>query len=152
MLKWIIGAGAGIFAFSYLLKLNRASQTVQTEVNAKVHKVSLSGLAVKIFATIKNPNKLTITLQKPLVTISYGGKSLGTSQLEDEKITVPQFGQTTFEIDMNFGWLALTQTLGLSVVDAIRNKDKSSIDVDVVVTTTVNGIPYTDTQTTTLTF
>ena len=152
MLKWIIGAGAGLFAFSYLLKLNRASQTIQTEVNAKVHKVSLSGLAVKIFATIKNPNKLTITLQKPLVTISYGGKSLGTSQLEDEKITVPEFGQTTFEIDMNFRWLALTQTLGLSVVDAIRNKDKSNIDVDVVVTTTVNGIPYTDTQTSTLTF
>ncbi|MBL6445730.1 LEA type 2 family protein [Fulvivirga sp. 29W222] len=152
MLKWIIGAGAGILTFGYLLKLNRASQTIQTKTKAKIHKVGLSGIAVKIYATIKNPNKLTITLQKPLVTISYGGKSLGTSQLEDEKITVPEFGQKTFEIDMNFGWLALTQSLGLSLVDAIRNKDKTSVNVDVIVTTTVNGIPYTDTETTTLSF
>jgi len=142
MLKWIVGGAAAFFAGRYLLRLNKASQTIVTRTSLQVNKVSLSGIELKAGVRMQNPNPINLAIQYPFVNLTYKGASLGSSQVKDELIELPANGEQTFNITIqSAGWLSLIQVLGSELAQKIRSGQKAVLDVISTITTKVNGIP-----------
>ncbi|PTB98011.1 hypothetical protein C9994_00190 [Marivirga lumbricoides] len=147
MLKWIVGGVAAFFTGRYLLRLNRASNTIVTRTTLAVNKVGLSGLELKASVRLQNPNPISLSLQFPFVNLTYRESSIGSSQVKDEILELPANGEKAFNIIIqSVGWLALIQTLGSDLVQSIRSGQKATIELMTTVTTKVNGIPYNQTE------
>ncbi|GAA5036582.1 hypothetical protein GCM10011506_30150 [Marivirga lumbricoides] len=147
MLKWIVGGAAAFFTGRYLLRLNRASNTIVTRTTLAVNKVGLSGIELKASVRLQNPNPISLSLQFPFVNLTYKEVSIGSSQVKDEILELPAHGEKAFNIIIqSVGWLALIQTLGSDLVQSIRSGQKATIELMTTVTTKVNGIPYTQAE------
>ncbi|MGK7390296.1 MAG: LEA type 2 family protein [Candidatus Cyclobacteriaceae bacterium M2_1C_046] len=152
MLKWIVGGAAAFFTGRYLLRLNKASETVVTRTSLQVNKVSLSGIELKAGVRLQNPNSINLSIQYPFVNLTYKDASLGSSQVKDETILIPANGEQSFTITIqSAGWLSLIQVLGTELTQKIRSGQKAVLDVVSTVTTKVNGIPYSQQETLKLT-
>ena len=144
MLKWIAGGAATFFALRYLLRLNRAADTINSRTGIRVHKVGLSGITLKARVLLQNPNPIELNMQYPFVNITYKGTSLGTSTVKNEVISIPGNGEQSFEIDIqSAGWFSLMQVLGGDLVKRIRSGEKVTLDIVAITSTVVNKIPYT---------
>ncbi len=160
IIPWIAGGAAALYALNYFLRLDKASGTVQTETRVQVHGVTLSGITLKVYVTIKNPNDIVLKMRRPYVTIGYNGEVLGSSLLFEgsgspqDIIKIGKQGQTPFTLDMNFGWFTLIRVIGVDIVEKIRNKDgkNATLDISAKVSTKVNGFPYEDEKKITLRF
>lgn len=143
MIKWIAGGVAAFFAGRYLLRLNNASNSINTRTSVNVHKVSLSGIEFKATVTLQNPNPIALKIQYPFVNILYKGASLGTSALKNEVINIPKFGEQSFDLNIqSAGWLTLIQSLGTSLINRIRSGEKTDLEIVAATSTRVNSIPY----------
>lgn len=143
MLKWIAGGAATFLALRYLLRLNRAADTINSRTGIRVHKVGLSGITLKANVLLQNPNPIELNMQYPFVNITYKGTSLGTSTVRDEMISIPSHGEQSFEVEIrSAGWFLLMQVLGGNMVKRIRSGEKMTLDIVAVTSTTVNNIPY----------
>ena len=143
MLKWIAGGVAAFFAGRYLLRLNKASDTIVTRTTLQVNKVGLSGIELKARVRLQNPNPINLSIQYPFVNLIYKEASIGSSQVKDETIQLPANGEQSFSIMIqSAGWLSLIQALGTEIVQKIRSGQKAVLDVLATTTTKVNGIPY----------
>ena len=143
MLKWIAGGAATFLALRYLLRLNRAADTINSRTGVRVHKVGLSGITLKATVLLQNPNPIELNMQYPFVNITYKGTSLGTSTVRNEVISVPSYGEQSFEVEIrSAGWFLLMQALGGDLVKRIRSGEKVELDIVAVTSTTVNKIPY----------
>lgn len=143
MLKWIAGGAATFLALRYLLRLNRAADTINSRTGVRVHKVGLSGITLKATVLLQNPNPIELNMQYPFVNITYKGTSLGTSTVRDEMISIPNHGEQSFEVEIrSAGWFLLMQVLGGDMVKRIRSGEKMTLDIVAVTSTTVNNIPY----------
>ena len=145
MLKWIAGGVATFFlARRYLLRLNRAADTINSRTGIRVHKLGLSGIRLKARVLLQNPNPIELNMQYPFVNITYKGTSLGTSTVRNEMISIPGNGEQSFEIDIqSAGWFSLMQVLGDDLVKRIRSGEKVTLDIVAITSTVVNKIPYT---------
>ena len=144
MLKWIAGGAATFFALRYLLRLNRAADTINSRTGIRVHKVGLSGITLKANVLLQNPNPIELNMQYPFVNITYKGTSLGTSTVRNEVISIPSNGEQSFELDIqSAGWFLLMQVLGGEVVKKIRSGEKVTLDIVAITSTVINKIPYT---------
>lgn len=152
MLKWIAGGVAAFFAGRYLLRLNKASNTIVTRTSLQVNKVSLSGIELKAGVRLQNPNPINLSIQYPFVNLTHKGASLGSSQVKDETIQLPANGEQSFTITIqSAGWLSLIQVLGTELTQKIRSGQKAVLDVVSTVTTKVNGLHYSQQETLKLT-
>lgn len=143
MIKWIAGGIAAFFAGRYLLRLNSASNSINTRTSVNVHKVNLSGIEFKATITLQNPSPIALKLQYPFVNILYKGSSLGTSSVKNELINLPEFGEQSFDLKIqSAGWLTLIQSLGTSLINRIRSGEKTDLEITATTSTRVNGIPY----------
>ena len=143
MLKWIAGGAATFFALRYLLRLNRAADTINSRTGIRVHKVGLSGITLKASVLLQNPNPIELNMQYPFVNITYKGTSLGTSTVRNEVISIPSNGEQSFELDIkSAGWFLLMQVLGGEVVKKIRSGEKVTLDIVAITSTVINKIPY----------
>lgn len=110
-LGWIVLGGAGLFLGGrYLMRINRLNQELETVINAKIHKVTLAGLTIRVDVTLKNPTKGTVKLKYPFVKIVHEGKTVGSSQAINKDIEVPSFGEARIEqimIDITFTQLLI---------------------------------------------
>ncbi|GAB3343985.1 hypothetical protein GCM10027429_35290 [Marivirga atlantica] len=148
MLKWIAGGVAAFFAGRYLLRLNKASNTIVTRTSLQVNKVSLSGIELKAGVRLQNPNPINLSIQYPFVNLTHKGASLGSSQVKDETIQLPANGEQSFTITIqSAGWLSLIQVLGTELTQKIRSGQKAVLDVVSTMTTKVNGLHYSQQET-----
>ena len=147
----LLGAGvaAAIWGATYLARLNRLSNELESTTKVNVFNVSLTGLELRINVTLKNPSGGTVVVKHPFVKLIYGDKTLATSQVKDVNVTVPKFSEVILDpimIDISFLTLATTVP---ALFKEYRQTGKMAITVKTV--TTINdSIPYTKTDTITL--
>lgn len=147
----VIGAGAAlaVYGVSYVMKLNRLSNELETATKVTIHNVSLEGIELRIDVVLKNPSGGSIQVKHPFVKMLYGSSTVASSQLKDVNIKLPKFSEVNLEpIMITIGFLNLATT-----VPALLNEYRSTGKLTVVVKTitTINGgIPYSKTDTLTL--
>jgi len=94
--KILIGsslAGALVAGYNYVRNLNNAQNQLETLVSANIHKISLSGLIVRLDITLKNPSKGSFSIKYPFVKLIYQGSTIGSSLVVDKNIKLSAFGQ-----------------------------------------------------------
>ena len=143
MLKWIAGGAAAFFAGRYLLRLQKASQTIVTRTSLKVNRVGLSGIELKASIRLQNPNPVALAIQFPFLNLTHKDVSIGSSTVKNETIQLSENSEKTFDMAIqSAGWLTLIQVLGTDIVQKIRSGQKVSIDLLATTSTQINGIPY----------
>lgn len=147
----LLGAGAlaALFGASYLLKLNRLSNELESVTKVSIHKVGLDGIDLRIDVTLKNPSGGSVTVKHPFVKMIYGGVTVASSQIRDVNITVPKFSEVNLEpVMINIGFMSMATTVP-GLLKEYRNTGKLTITVKTI--TTINdSLPYTKTDTITL--
>ena len=143
MLKWIAGGAAAFLAGRYLLRLQKASQTIVTRTSIKVNRVGLSGIELKASVKLQNPNPVALAIQFPFLNLIHKDVSIGSSTVKNETIQLSENSEKTFDMAIqSAGWLTLIQVLGADIVQKIRSGQKVSIDLLATTSTQINGIPY----------
>ena len=101
--KIIVGTGIGagiIGAIAYFSRLNRTNAELETVATAKLHSLKLDGLTVRIDVKIKNPTNNSFKIKFPFVKLLYKDKTIGTSQVVNKDITIPEYGEAVVEAIM----------------------------------------------------
>jgi len=141
----LIGAGAVAaiyFGGSYLLKLNRLSNELESETKVSIHNVSLSGIELSINVKLKNPSGGSIKVKHPFVKMIYADKTVASSQVKDANIEIPKFSEVNLDaIRIKLGFLSLATTVP-ALVKEYRETGKLNLVVHTI--TTINdSLPYT---------
>ena len=147
----LIGAGtaAALYGATYLLKLNRLSDELESVTKVSIYKVSLAGIELKIDVTLKNPSGGSVKVKHPFVKMIYGASTIASSTIKDVNITIPKFSEVNMEpIMINIGFLNLATTVP-ALFREYRETGKLNITVKTV--STINdSLPYTKTDNITL--
>jgi hypothetical protein len=141
----LIGAGAALAVYyggSYLMKLNRLSNELETDTKVSIHKVTLSGIELKILVKLKNPSGGSIGVKHPFVKMIYAGKTVASSQVKDTSITIQKFSEVNLDpINITLGFLSLATTVP-ALFKEYRETGKINLEVHTI--TTINEkFPYT---------
>jgi hypothetical protein len=136
------GAAAALYGASYLFKLNRLSNELESVTKASIYKVSLAGIELKIEVTLKNPSGGSIKVKQPFVKMVYGNSTIASSQIKDVNIVIDKFSEVKLEpIMINIGFLSLATTVP-ALLKEYRETGKLNITVKTI--TTINdSLPYT---------
>jgi hypothetical protein len=146
-----IGAGvaAVLYGATYLIKINRLSNELESVTKVSIHRVSTSGIELRIDVTLKNPSGGSIRVKSPFVKLIYGNNTVASSQMKDSDITISKFSQVILEpVMISIGFLNLVTTAP-ALLKEYRETGKLNLIVKTV--TTINGsLPYTKTDNITL--
>lgn len=153
--KIITGTAIGaavVAAVTWLARMNRASVNLEVVPAIKLHKLDLQGLYIRVDLQLKNPTRSAFKLKYPFIKLSYKGTSVGSSQVVNQDITLPAFGEAQIsEIMIRIPVLNIFSTAG-KLFTALQNNE--AIAMDVTVTTTIDigikKVPYTKTESITL--
>jgi len=139
----LLGAGtlAALYGASYLLKLNRFSNELETATKATIHKVSLLGIDLRIDVTLKNPSGGSVKVKQPFVKMIYNKSTIASSQMENVNIAVPKFSEVAMKpINIHIGFLALATRVPALLKEY---RDTGQINLTVETVTTINDkLPY----------
>lgn len=143
------GAAAAVYGASYLMKLNRLSNELESVTKVSIHKVSLNGIDLRIDVTLKNPSGGSIQVKYPFVKMLYGGSTIASSKIKDVNIPISKFSEVSLEpVMINIGFLGLATTVP-ALLKEYRDTGKLNLIVKTV--TTINdSFPYTKTDNITL--
>lgn len=143
----LIGAGVlGLwYGGTYLLKLNRLSNELETATKATIHSISLDGVELRIIVTLKNPSGGSVTVKHPFVKLIYGQKTLLSSEVRDVNITVPKFSEVNLDpITVKLGFINLAVTVP-TLLKEFREQGRLTLTIKTI--TTINDtLPYTKTD------
>ena len=146
----IVGAGAAaLYGASYLLKLNRLSNELESVTKVSIYKVSLAAIDLRIDVILKNPSGGSLTVKHPFVKLVYGTATIATSEIRDKNISLQKFSEVSLEpIMVSIGFLNLATTVP-ALLKEYRETGKMNLTVKTV--TTINdSLPYTKTDNITL--
>jgi len=147
MFKWIAGSIAALLSINYLSRLQKASNTITSRIRVRIHKVNLTGIELRAMIQLQNPNPVSLNIQHPYLKVLFENKLLGSSQIENRIITVPENSQKDFELHIqSAGWLTLIQLLGTKVVSDIRSGGSPQLKVQTQIISRINGLPYEKTE------
>jgi hypothetical protein len=140
-----LGTAAAFYGASYLVKLNRLSNELESVTKVSIHKVSLSGIDLRIDVVLKNPSGGSIKVKHPFVKMIYGASTIATSQIRDVNMNIPNFSEVSLEpVMVNIGFMSLATTVP-GLLKEYRNTGKLNLTVKTI--TTINdSLPYTKTD------
>jgi len=141
--KILIGTGV-VITGGYLLKMSRTSANIETEIKAKIHSLKLSGLTIRVDAKLKNPTDGTLKLKYPFVKLSYQNSTIGSSQVVNQNITIPSFGEANIEGVMINIPLTGIFSVAMDLLKSLKTGTGVKVMIKVVTTiyTTFSTIPY----------
>lgn len=141
--KILIGTGV-VITGGYLLKMSRTSANIETEIKAKIHSLKLSGLTIRIDAKLKNPTDGTLKLKYPFVKLSYQNSTIGSSQVVNQNITIPSFGEANIEGVMINIPLTGIFSVAMDLLKSLKTGTGVKVMIKVITTiyTTFSTIPY----------
>lgn len=144
--------GALIGGTVYVVRLNKMNAELETLPMAKIHKLDLSGLTIRVDVQLKNPTRTPFKIKFPFIKLVYKGTTVGSSQVVDKDISIPAFGEAVVEQMMIRVPLMNIFSLSGSLLRAIQNKEPVKIDVKTLTTIDLGWkkVPYTKTDTLTL--
>lgn len=128
-------AGGLMLGILKLIKMKTVSDRMISNLsNPRIHKVDLTGIAFRTEIKIQNPTKNSMTITKPVVTLSSNGKYITSNSPEQKSIVIQPLTTTdidTIEIPISWSTLAgyLTGIISKApaLISAFRNKDLKSV-------------------------
>ena len=141
--KILIGTGV-VITGGYLLKMSRTSANIETEIKAKIHSLKLSGLTIRVDAKLKNPTDGTLKLKYPFVKLSYQNSTIGSSQVVNQNITIPSFGEANIKGVMINIPLTGIFSVAMDLLKSLKTGTGVKVMIKVITTiyTTFSTIPY----------
>lgn len=156
LLKKIL-IGTGITAvvaggITYVRRLNRLANELEVVPTIKVHKVSLTGITLRLDVKLKNPTNAKVKIKFPFVKLIYKDLTIGSSQSVDKDIEIAKYSEAVAEaIMIDIPLMGVFSVAG-DIIKAIN--EKQPIKLTVRTLTTINlgwkKIPYEDKQEITL--
>lgn len=149
-------AGGLILGVVKLFKMKKVSEKMVSNLsNPRIHKVDLSGIAFRTEIKIQNPTKNSMSITKPVVTLSTKGKYITSNSPEQKSFVIQPLATTTIDtIEIPIGWTTMagyiTGIIGKvpELVSAFKKKDMSamakalSIPIEMKYSLYANGIYY----------
>lgn len=141
--KILIGTGV-VLTGGYLLKMSRTSANIETEIKAKIHSLKLSGLTIRVDAKLKNPTDGSLKLKYPFVKLSYQNSTIGSSQVVNQNITIPSYGEANIEGVMINIPLTGIFSVAMDLLKSLKTGEGVKVMIKVITTiyTTFSTIPY----------
>ena len=141
--KIAIGAGV-LLGGGYLLRMNRTSANLEIEVSSQILSLKLSGITVKINAKIKNPTDGSLKIKYPFLKLIFKGETLGSSQVINQNISIPAFGEANIEGMVINVPLSGIFSIGMDLLTSLKTKTGVKVIVKVITTvyTTFSSLPY----------
>ncbi len=140
-----IAVGAGVIVTGgYLLQMSRTTANIETEVLAKVHSVKLSGIVIRVDAKLKNPTSGTLRLKYPFVKLGYKNTTIGSSQVINQNIELPPYGEANIEgILINIPLTGIF-SVAMDVVKALTQHTPVKVIIKIITTiyTGFSTLPY----------
>jgi hypothetical protein len=102
------GTAALIWALSKVAKTSRFYNRLNVEARGRLHKLTFNKMQVAVKCKLKNPTNTSIEIQYPYVELYYKGEMLGSSQVVDDTIPIPQYGQPEREVLIDIYLLQLS--------------------------------------------
>ncbi len=101
--------GLLIYGAIRISKVKNVADSITTKlVNPRIHKISLSGMILRSEVKINNPTVDSLTLTKPVITLSSNGKTLMQSKSNGEELTIKPMAITMMDtIELQLGWTVL---------------------------------------------
>ena len=145
--KILIGTGV-VLTGGYLFKMSRTSANLETEIKAIIHKFDLTGITIRVDAKIKNPTEGSLKIKYPFVKLSYKGGTVGSSQVVNQDITIPKFGEANIEAIMIKIPLMGLLSAGLDLLTSLKSGAGVKIGITIITTiyTAISSFPYEYTQ------
>jgi hypothetical protein len=149
--KIAVGTGIGtaiLAGATYLFRLNKAGADLEVVPAIKVHKLDLSGFYIRIDVQLKNPTRSSFKIKYPFIKLGYKGESIGSSQVVNQDIVLPAFGEAQIQnMLVRIPLLSLFGSAG-KVFSAIKNNEAVQLQVDTLTTIDIGikKIPYTKTD------
>lgn len=146
-----IGAGVTIAVVggaTYLLKMQRTSAELEVINRANLHKISLTGLYIRIDSLLKNPAAGSFNLKFPFVKLIYNDAVIGTSQVINKDIHLPAFGEAHVEgIMVHVPFIGLL-SLGFKIFSALKKGEPIELQSKTISTIDLGWkhLPYEVTQ------
>ena len=141
--KILLGTGV-VLTGGYLLKMSRTSANIETEIKSKIHSLKLSGIAIRVDAKLKNPTEGTLKLKYPFIKLAYKGDTIGSSQVINQDITIPSYGEANIEGIMINIPLTGIFSVAMDLLKTLKTGAGIKVMIKIVTTiyTTFNSIPY----------
>ena len=151
--------GLGAYGLIKLLRMKNVGDSISTKlVNPRIHKVNLSGIAFRTEVAINNPSRDSVSITKPVVTLTTNGKLLTQSASENKTITIEPLNVSQIDtIELRLGWTTIaTFVVGVlkklpQLLTAFKSGNMSSfgqtlgIPMEMTFSTYANGIFYQST-------
>ena len=98
---------------AWLFKLKTMSNKLISSLsNPRIHKVDLSGIAFRTEIKLQNPTKNSMTISKPVVTMTSNGSNITSSNPESKSYTIKPLSVTMIDtIELVIPWTSLSGVL-----------------------------------------
>lgn len=111
MIGYIITGAAALLAFG-VAKAAQADRfynrlNVET-LGGRIHKITFSKITVAVKSKLKNPTNTSLTIQYPYVELYYKGEMIGSSEVKNETIQIPRYGEPEKELLIDIYLLKLS--------------------------------------------
>lgn len=136
-----LSAAAAVYGASYFMKMNRLRNEMDAVIKVNIHKVTISGIDLRINVTLKNPSGGTVNVKQPFVKLLYGDSTVASSEMRNVNISIPKFSEVKLNpITLNISFLSLITTAP-ALLKEYRENGVMTLTVNTV--TTINdSIPY----------
>jgi hypothetical protein len=128
-------AGALALGIVKLLRMKTVSDRMVSNLsNPRIHKVDLTGIAFRTEIKIQNPTNNSMTITKPVVTLSSSGKYITSNSPEQKSFVIQPLKTTDIDtIEIPISWSILSGYLtGIitkipALIAAFRNKNLKAV-------------------------
>ena len=104
---YIIGGGLVAGTVSLLAMRNTGNQ-LETVASGRIHKLTLTGVIVRVDIKMKNPTNGKLKLRFPFIKLSHGDSTIGSSKSLNTVIEIPQHGEgVAKDIEIEIPYMSL---------------------------------------------
>jgi len=144
----IIGLGVAAAAVGYFLfkgtSLKETADNIRVSLASlpKIHKIDLTGLKISVDLRVDNPGKERLTIKIPSVRLSYRGKLVASTAINDKTYTIePESTGKISGIMVESSYLSLLTTAPGIVTDYMAQGANITGNIGFDAIAEVNGLP-----------
>lgn len=144
--------GALIGGGVYVVRLYSMGTELETVASVKIHKMDLTGLTLRVDVQLKNPTRTAFKIKFPFIKLLYKETAVGSSQVVDQDISIPAFGEAVINQIMIHIPLMNIFSLSGGLIQAVQNNEAVKLDVKTVTTIDLGWkkVPFSKSDTITL--
>ena len=129
----LIGGGL-IAGYRYYVTMKKTSAELEIIPAASIYAVNWEGITIRLDLLLKNPTKGSFTVKFPFVKLTYKGTTVGSSQVVNQDIKIPAFGQAKIEkLLVNIPVLSIF-SVSTSILKAVQSKELVTITATLITT------------------